>query len=118
MAIIPAAVICKKRDGASLSRTEIFDFVLGYSHGEIPDYQMAALAMAIFFRSMDAEETSFLTEAMRPTHEPLHAEPKAPQAELRPMIEISTTNFPNYERGLWLNNCDLHAYRSFQFHRL
>lgn len=64
MAIIPAAVICKKRDGASLSRTEIFDFVLGYSHGEIPDYQMAALAMAIFFRSMDAEETSFLTEAM------------------------------------------------------
>lgn len=61
---------------------------------------------------------SFLTEAMRPTHEPLHAEPEASQAELRPMIEISTTNFPNYERGLWLNNCDLRDYRSFQFHRL
>lgn len=61
---------------------------------------------------------SFLTEAMRPTHEPLQAEPEALQAELRPMIEISTTNFPNYERGLWLNNCDLRAYRSFQFHRL
>lgn len=61
---------------------------------------------------------SFLTEAMRPTHESLHAEPEASQAELRPMIEISTTNFPNYERGLWLNNCDLRAHTSFQFHRL
>jgi thymidine phosphorylase len=64
MAIIPAAVISKKRDGAPLSKTEIFEFILGYSHGEIPDYQMAALAMAIFFRSMNPEETSFLTEAM------------------------------------------------------
>ena len=61
---------------------------------------------------------SFLTEAMRPTHEPLHAEPEASQAELRPMIEISTTNFPKYERGLWLNNCDLRAYSSFQFDKL
>jgi|688.fasta_scaffold19341_4 pyrimidine-nucleoside phosphorylase len=64
MAIIPADVIGKKRDGLSLKRNEIFDFVLGYSRGDIPDYQMSALAMAIFFRSMNAEETSFLTEAM------------------------------------------------------
>lgn len=36
------------------------------------------------------------------------------QAELKPMIEISTNNFPNYERGLWLNCCDLHAQDSFK----
>lgn len=64
MAILPAEVIGKKRDGVPLTKDEIFDFVLGYSRNEIPDYQMAALAMAIFFRSMNAEETSFLTEAM------------------------------------------------------
>lgn len=64
MVILPAEVIGKKRDGVPLTKDEIFDFVLGYSRNEIPDYQMAALAMAIFFRSMNAEETSFLTEAM------------------------------------------------------
>lgn len=64
MVILPAEVIGKKRDGVPLTKDEIFDFILGYSRNDIPDYQMAALAMAIFFRSMNAEETSFLTEAM------------------------------------------------------
>lgn len=64
MTLVPAAVIVKKRDGGVLSKEEILDFVLGYTRGEIPDYQMSALAMAIFYRSMNAEETSFLTEAM------------------------------------------------------
>lgn len=36
------------------------------------------------------------------------------QAELRPMIEISTNNYPRYERGLWLNHCDLHSQNSFR----
>jgi hypothetical protein len=40
------------------------------------------------------------------------------QDELKPMIEISTNNFPNYERGLWLNCCDLHAQDSFQIYKI
>ncbi len=64
MALIPAAIIGKKRDGLALSKDEICEFISGFCKGEIPEYQMAALAMAIFFQSMDAAETSFLTEAM------------------------------------------------------
>lgn len=64
MALIPAAIIGKKRDGLALSKEEINAFIAGFCKGEIPEYQMAALAMAIFFQSMDAAETSFLTEAM------------------------------------------------------
>ena len=44
----PAIVIAKKRDGLALSREEIGAFIEGFSRGEIPDYQMAALAMAIY----------------------------------------------------------------------
>jgi hypothetical protein len=40
------------------------------------------------------------------------------QAELGPMIDISTNNFPNYERGLWLNHCDLRAQGSCQIYRI
>lgn len=57
-------IIRKKRDGQTLSREEIFDFVGGATRGEIPDYQSSALLMAIFFRGLDARETANLTEAM------------------------------------------------------
>jgi pyrimidine-nucleoside phosphorylase len=60
----PALIIAKKRDGLVLSREEIGDFLEGFSRGSIPDYQMAALAMAIFLRGMTTEETAALTEAM------------------------------------------------------
>jgi pyrimidine-nucleoside phosphorylase len=60
----PVLTIAKKRDGLALSRQEIATFIGGYARGEIPDYQMAALAMAIYLRGMDAEETAALTEAM------------------------------------------------------
>lgn len=69
--LIPAVVISKKRDGEKLSDSEIRDFVSQYAVGKIPDYQMAALAMAIFLRGMDAEETSQLTDAMIATGETL-----------------------------------------------
>lgn len=60
----PAEVIRRKRDGERLSREAIEAFVLGYARGEIPDYQMAAWLMAVWFRGMDARETADLTAAM------------------------------------------------------
>jgi pyrimidine-nucleoside phosphorylase len=57
-------IILHKRDGGELSREEIEHFVNGYVRGEVPDYQAAALAMAIYFRSMTPAETTYLTEAM------------------------------------------------------
>ena len=64
MSFSPAVAIAKKRDGASLSATEIGTFVSAYALGNIPDYQMSALAMAIYLRGMSTEETAALTEAM------------------------------------------------------
>ncbi len=57
-------IISKKRDGYALTKEEI-DFVIqGYTHGEIPDYQMSALAMAIYFQDMNDQERADLTMAM------------------------------------------------------
>jgi pyrimidine-nucleoside phosphorylase len=58
------SVIEKKRDGGELAANEIQEIIAGFTHGTIPDYQMSALAMAIFFRGMTESETSQLTEAM------------------------------------------------------
>src|SRR5690606_18690329 len=57
-------VIAKKRDGGTLSPAEIRGFVQDYARGEIPDYQAAALLMAVFLRGLDEAETAALTEAM------------------------------------------------------
>lgn len=58
-------IIRKKRDGLTLSEQEIQWFVNGYVKGEIPDYQTAALCMAIYFKGMTIEETTALTFAIR-----------------------------------------------------
>jgi pyrimidine-nucleoside phosphorylase len=60
----PAFIIAKKRDGLPLAAEEIAFFVQGFSRGEVPDYQMAALAMAIYLRGMTPVETAALTEQM------------------------------------------------------
>lgn len=57
-------LIVKKREGGSLSGEEIRFLVHGYTRGEIPDYQMAAFLMAVYFRGMSAEETTHLTWAI------------------------------------------------------
>lgn len=57
-------VIAKKRDGHALSREEIQHFVSGVTAAEIPDYQAAALLMAIVIRGMSDQETAWLTDAM------------------------------------------------------
>lgn len=57
-------IITKKRDGYALSKEEIDFFVNGYVKSEIPDYQVSALLMAIYFNGLDEEETADLTLAM------------------------------------------------------
>lgn len=57
-------IIYKKREGQKLSRAEIEFLIDGYVEGEIPDYQISAWAMAVYFQSMDAEETADLTMIM------------------------------------------------------
>ncbi len=54
----------KKRDGGVLSGEEIRWMIEGYTKGEIPDYQMSAMCMAIYFQGMDRDETYELTMAM------------------------------------------------------
>jgi|694.fasta_scaffold05353_10 pyrimidine-nucleoside phosphorylase len=62
--MIPAVVIAKKRDREALTREEIDFMVTGYARGEIPDYQMSALAMAIYIQGMDGREIADLTDIM------------------------------------------------------
>lgn len=57
-------IIMKKRNGGELSKEEIDFFIGGYTRGEIPDYQVSALMMAIYFRKMTESETLVLTMAM------------------------------------------------------
>lgn len=54
----------KKRDGQVLADDEIREFIKGYTSGEIPDYQVSAWAMAVYYHGMTAEETASLTHAM------------------------------------------------------
>ena len=58
-------IIMKKRNGKVLSEQEIRYFVNGYTKGDIPDYQVSALMMAIYFQGMNEEETLALTMAMK-----------------------------------------------------
>jgi len=57
-------LIRTKRDGGTLSAEEIEFLVTGFVRGEIPDYQMSAFLMAVYFRGMTPEETTHLTLAM------------------------------------------------------
>ena len=62
--IHPAELIQRKRDGAELSADEIAELVLAYVRDEVPDYQMAAFCMAVYFQGLTPAETHALTEAM------------------------------------------------------
>lgn len=57
-------LIMKKRNGQALSEEEISYMIKGYTAGEIPDYQMSAMMMAIYFRGMNEKETLALTMEM------------------------------------------------------
>ena len=57
-------IISKKRDGYALTQEEIDFAIQGYTKGDIPDYQMSALAMAILFQDMNDQERADLTMSM------------------------------------------------------
>ena len=79
-------IIKKKRDGLALSREEIRQFITGMVKGHIPDYQTAALLMAIYFKGMDKQETIALTEAMSETGTKLQFDPAS-----RPVLDKHST---------------------------
>ena len=62
-------LIERKRDGGELSADELAELMLGYAKGEIPDYQLAAFCMAVFFRGLSSAETYALTDALIRTGE-------------------------------------------------
>ena len=64
MALLPAQLIRAKRDGARLDGGDIRAFMAGVTDGSIPDYQVAAMLMAIFFRGLDDDETAAWCDAM------------------------------------------------------
>jgi pyrimidine-nucleoside phosphorylase len=84
--VIAQWLIEKKRDGGTLTPDEIRAVVQAYTTGELPDYQMAALAMAIYFRGMSTTETATLTDAMMRSGEMLDF-----SASPRPTVDKHST---------------------------
>ena len=62
--IRPAELIERKRNGEELPAEAISELILGYARGEVPDYQLAAFCMAVYFKGMTPAETYALTDAM------------------------------------------------------
>ncbi|MGB8331141.1 MAG: thymidine phosphorylase [Polyangiales bacterium] len=62
--VVPELIV-RKRDGYELAEQEVRDLIAGFMDGSVTDYQMSALAMAVFFKGMSFEETVALTLAMR-----------------------------------------------------
>src|SRR3984885_4620700 len=80
------SVIEAKREGQILTGAQIKEIISAYVAGKIPDYQMAALLMAIYFRGLNTQETSALTLAMRDSGDVLQF-PKDP----RPLVDKHST---------------------------
>jgi pyrimidine-nucleoside phosphorylase len=78
----PVDIIVKKRDGHELSRPEIDFFIEGLTSGSIPDYQVAAWAMAVFFRGMSDRETTDLTLAMAASGDQLDLHDSLPEGTI------------------------------------
>ena len=55
----------RKREGLELPPSDIHELIAAYTRGDVPDYQMAAFAMAVCCKGMTGAETLALTEAMR-----------------------------------------------------
>ena len=85
--IRPAELIQRKRDGGELDDAELSELVLGFTRGQIPDYQLAAFCMAVYFRGLSPRETYALTDAMVRSGETIDL-----QAELgRPVADKHST---------------------------
>lgn len=75
-----------KRDGAAWSPEQIQSLIAAHCQGAVPDYQMAALLMAVYFRGLNEEETRALTFAMRDSGEVLRFPP-----DPRPLVDKHST---------------------------
>lgn len=73
------SLIERKRDAGTLSDSEIRYIINAFTSGEMPDYQMSALAMAIYFHGMTTEETASLTRAMLESGEVMRYPDRAPR---------------------------------------
>ena len=62
--IRPAELIEQKRDGGEHDPSALAELILAYARDEVPDYQLAAWCMAVYFRGLSAVETDALTDAM------------------------------------------------------
>ncbi len=80
------SLIESKREGKILAGSEIQNFIREFTAGTIPDYQMAAMLMAIYFRGLDTTETTALTLAMRDSGDVL----KFPRDQ-RPLVDKHST---------------------------
>lgn len=74
----PTSIIVRKRDGHELSAAEIDFFIRGFTNHQIPDYQVAAWAMAVFFRGMTVAETAALTRSMAASGDQIDLHPGLP----------------------------------------
>jgi pyrimidine-nucleoside phosphorylase len=80
------SLIEAKREGKTLAPNQIQEFIREFTAGKIPDYQMAAMLMAIYFRGLDTAETTALTLAMRDSGDVL----KFPR-DKRPLVDKHST---------------------------
>ena len=80
------SLIEAKREGKTLAPEQILEFIREFTAGKIPDYQMAAMLMAIYFRGLDTAETTALTLAMRDSGDVL----KFPRDQ-RPLVDKHST---------------------------
>jgi pyrimidine-nucleoside phosphorylase len=80
------SLIEAKRDGLTLVSAQVKEVIAAYTAGEIPDYQMAAFLMAIYFQGLNTAETTALTLAMRDSGDKLEF-PKDP----RPLVDKHST---------------------------
>lgn len=80
------SIIESKRDGQTLRASQIAEIISAYTAGQIPDYQMAAFLMAVYFRGLDTSETTALTLAMRDSGDVL----KFPD-DPRPLVDKHST---------------------------
>ena len=68
--MLPQEVIRRKRDGAALAQDNVKEFISGLTDGSVSEGQVAAFAMAVFFKGMSRDEAVGLTLAMRPRSPP------------------------------------------------
>ena len=79
-----------KREGGKLEEQEIRDLISGFMDGSVADYQMSALAMAVYFQGMDFDETVAMTLAMRDSGEVLSLDDKGTDGVQSNMDRLAT----------------------------